>query len=271
MIFSDLIDEIIYETADFGVLGEITQKGKYGFKRFDISIDSEQKAKKLLKAQGNYTTINISPIIHSLRSARVYLINKLVEVLKEYLAVSKKANPSIFVVGLGNAFLIADSLGARIVKNLLTTHTLPKELKSELGELSALIPGVSGINGIATFDLVKGAVDVVKPDIVIIIDALTAKNHARIGCSFQFSNTSISPGAGVGNKNKILNKTSLGVEVVTIGVPLMINARNFAEFNNLPNLVVTPKEIDIYIETCSKVLSKAINLAVHGKNYKNFV
>ncbi len=269
MIYSDLIDENITESADNGVLGQLEEKGSFGYKLFKYTITDDKMACKIQKQKGTYLTININPTFHNFQKAKTYLINKLAKSLQTLINFKKK-NPYILVIGLGNAFIMADSLGAKIVKNLFTTHTLPKSLKNDLGDLSALIPGVSGINSIPTFEIVKSIVDSQKPDIVICIDALTAKNYKRIGCSFQISNTSLTPGAGVGNTNQTLSKSTLGVEVVTIGVPLMINAKNFNELNNLPNFIVTPKDIDIIVSSCANVVSNAINQAVHKQNYKNF-
>ena len=272
MVYSDLIDEKINENdADSGVLGEVTHTGKYNLKCFEINLDDEQLARRLGKECGIYKTVNISNVIHSSHLAREYLINFLADTLGFFIRETDKKNPSILVVGLGNAFLLADSLGAKVITNLLITHNLPKDVKKGLGDVSALIPGVSGLNGISTFNIVKSIVDIEKPDIVIVIDALTARSYKRLGCSFQFSNTSVSPGAGVGNVNKKLSKYNLGADVIAVGVPLMINAKNFAELDELPNIVVTPKEIDIYVNTCAKVLAKAINLAIHGKKYKFFI
>ena len=271
MIFSDLIDEKISDSADSGILGEVSYTGKYGLKIFDMNLEDEQLARRLGKENGIYKTVNIDKIIHTSHLAREYLINVLVDAIEFFIKEVDKKEPSILVVGLGNAFLLADSLGAKVVTNLLITHNLPKAIKRGLGDLSALIPGVSGLNGISTYNIVKSVVDTEKPDIIIVIDALTAKNYERLGCSFQFSNTSVSPGAGVGNVNRKLSKYNLGVDVIAVGVPLMINAKNFADLAELPNLVVTPKEIDIYVNTCAKVLAKALNIAIHGKKYKFFI
>ena len=119
--------------------------------------------------------------------------------------------------------------------------------------------------------MVKSAMGVIRPQVVIIIDALTAKNYQRLGNSFQLSDTSMTPGAGVGSKNRVLDKASLGADIITIGVPMMINARNFADLDELPNIVLTPKEIDFFTKTCSQIIATAINLAVHGKNYLKYI
>lgn len=254
-----------FNGADDGVLGECVFSGRYGTKIFEIDINTDAKAREYGKARGRYTTLNCSRAFCTSAPARKYLENRLFCILDKYI----NARGTVLVVGLGNAFLVADSLGAGVVKGLFATHNIPSALRDDLGDLCALIPGVSGINGFGTFDVVSGVVKTLKPDIVIIVDALTARNPNRIGCSFQFSDTGISPGGGVGNKNKPLNRDTLGVPVVAIGVPMMINAAEFGYDKD--DFLAVPKEIDFYASSCARVLSRAINLVVHGKNYKNYL
>ena len=271
MIFSDLLDEQIWGSADDGVLGKVEKRGSFGAKVFRAEITTDEVSRRLGKAKGRYSTLNISPIIHTYYKARRYAVNLLCSEILRYFPNGQSTHNSVLVVGLGNAFVIADSLGAEVIKNLLPTHSLPSKIRKDLGDLACFIPGVSGLNGVATYDLVKSAISVVRPQVVIIIDALTARNYLRLGNSFQLSDTSITPGAGVGCKNRILDKSSLGVDIITIGVPMMINARNFADLDELPNIVLAPKEIDFFTKTCSQIISSAINLAVHGKNYLKYI
>jgi len=271
MIFSDLLDEQICNSADEGVLGKIEKTGSFGAKIFRAEIKTPEQARKFGKSIGKYSTLNISPVIHTYHKARRYASNLLSNEISLFLDALKLSRPTILVVGLGNAFVIADSLGAEVIKNILPTHSLPQKLREDLGDVACFIPGVSGLNGVSTYELVMSAVQTIRPQVVLIIDALTAKNYERLGNSFQISDTSMTPGAGVGSKNQPLSKRQLGAEVITIGVPLMINARNFADLAELPNLVLTPKEIDFVVKTCAQIISNAINLAVHGKNYLKYI
>lgn len=257
------------DARENGVLGEIIFQGKYQIKEYCLKINTTALAQKYQKEKGTYTTLNVSKIFCTNELARKYVIGKIADILEKYILKYKISKPTFLVVGLGNAFLVADSLGAMVVKNLLATHNLPDSLKGELGDLCALIPGVSGINGFATADIVLGATQIVKPDIVILIDALTAHESTRIGCSFQFSDSGISPGAGIGSKNQRLDKNFLRTNVISIGVPMMINASNLG--SELTDFVVTPKEIDIYTKNCAKVIASAINEVVHTKKYKDFL
>lgn len=268
MIFSDLIDEQIFDSADEGVLGEVALRGSFGARVFRLDLAPED-AIRYQRAPGRYSTLNISPIIHTYHKARKYCTRLLCAELGRYLG--SQSTGTTLVVGLGNAFLVSDSLGAEVIRRLLPTHHLPASAREDLGDMACVIPGVSGINGIPTIELVRSTVTTVQPSRVLIIDALAARNYQRLGNSFQLSDTCISPGRGVGNDNGILDRHSLGVDVVTLGVPMMINAQNFTELATLPNIVLTPKEVDIYTKTCAQVIADAINLAVHGGNYRNFI
>ena len=164
-----------------------------------------------------------------------------------------------------------------VAQNLLITRAIDKSnikpLKT-LGDLSALTPGVLGTNGITTFDIISGVTAKTQPDILIAIDALCASSIRRVGCCFQLSNAGISPGAGVANAQKTLNETTLGLPVIALGVPLMIHAHALCADGLVPEasgLVVTPKDIDFYIKICTHIVSNAINLAVHGEEYFNFL
>ncbi len=263
MIYSDLLDEIIQASAPNGVLGDIVESGKYGYTLWHGAIKTKTQSRIYNKQIGDYYTIGVHPYELLDTKARKYFSKKIAMVLQKFLLPQK----SVCVVGLGNAFLVADSLGALVVKDLLVTHNLPSEYKQGMGDLCGIIPGVSGINGIDTFDIVYAVISKIKPAQVVLIDCLTAKDYKRLGCSFQISNTSITPGAGVGSKNKTLSKSTLNTQVVTIGVPLMINAQNLCECNNLPDIVLTPKEIDIMVKYCAKIISSAINTVVHSANF----
>ena len=249
-----------------GVMGELVFSGKYGVRKYFININSDALSKQLGKRKGKYYTLNCSRLFCTSELARKYITKQVVEIFRDFL---QGINGTIMVVGLGNAFLVADSLGSSVVKNLLTTHNIPAEIRQGLGDVCALIPGVSGINGFATADIVLGAVNTVRPKCVIVIDALTAKDASRLGCSFQFSNTGVSPGAGIGNFNKDITHEILGVPVVAVGVPMMIDASVFGY--EKAHFVVTPKEIDIYTQNCAKILSRALNEVLHGKEYKNYM
>ena len=247
------------------MLGQQVYTGRYGTKKYLLDINTSDLSKKYKKPQGKYTTLNCSLVFHASETARKYIIKLVTQILVDYIG---SVRGTVLIVGLGNAFLIADSLGALVVRDILATHNAPPEIRNDLGDVCALIPGVSGINGFETFELVAGVVGFIKPKVVILIDALTANSITRLGCSFQFSDSGITPGAGIGKKNKRLDSKNLGCRVVSIGVPLLINAGNIGLEGDF---IVTPKEIDIYTKNCAKIISRALNEALHGKEYKNFL
>ena len=261
---SKLMQDNIAQNADLGILGKIKDEGKYGYKLFEMNVQNQVSAKKFNKEIGKYSTINISPSFHTSYIARRYLINKLSQVLNLY--INNKAKNFYLIIGLGNAFLVADSLGPLTVKSIIATHNMPQYLKGGLADIACLIPGVSGINGINTFDVIQGIVKQVKPSQLIIIDTLATTNQYRIGCSFQISNTSITPGGAMGANNRKLDKNSLDADIISIGVPLMLKQETFGN-SQLKNAILVPKEIDIYTKTCADCISTALNNVFYGKNY----
>ncbi|MBR4270882.1 MAG: GPR endopeptidase [Clostridia bacterium] len=245
------------------LIGDIVFKGAYGVVKYEGVLDS-QVASKMGKLAGRYSTLNCSLIIHSSIKARKYVTNLLAQTLITYLRYPIK----VLVVGMGNAFMVADSLGSVVVKNLLTTHNWVDLINTGLGDVSGLITGVSGINGFDTSELVRCVVNMLQPNQVVLIDTFMAKDSSRIGCSFQLSDTGIRAGGGLNSGNKTIDKSLLGVPTICIGVPLMIDATAFGAEESF---TLTPKEIDIYTTTCGKILAHALNFALHGKNYKNFL
>lgn len=184
----------------------------------------------------------------------------------------------IMVVGIGNEGLIADSLGARVVEKIKVTAHLGRE--RGYGRVCAYAPSVSGVTGIISFDVVKALVDKLSPKVIICVDTLACRNMERLGKGVQIKDGGLVPGAGVGNTQNPLDYNTLGVPVISIGVPLVIYARNLllnylktsknnVEFSTIEkvtrNFIVTVKEIDFYIDFFSESISNAINRAVHGK------
>ena len=191
-------------------------------------------------------------------------------------AVTKK--DLVMVIGVGNEGLTADSLGARVVEGICVTAHLEK--LGGKGRLCAYAPGVGGTTGIPSFEVIKALADKLKPSVVICVDTLACTSIERLGAVIQIKDSGLTPGAGVGNAKTPLDISTLGVPVIGIGVPLIIYARNLllnylkgsnadVEFTVLTqstgDLVVTAKEIDLYVDSFSYVISNAINKAVHGK------
>ena len=186
----------------------------------------------------------------------------------------------VMVVGLGNEMVTADSLGPKVIKNINVTRHVIKYMKElvEPGtrEITALTPGVLGTTGIETEEIIEGVVEKIKPDLIIVIDSLASQSISRIGTTIQMGNTGITPGAGVGNRRKVLNKNTLKVPVIAIGVPTVVNAEillnemldklNISSVRKnkklCNNMVVTPKEIDSLITKMTKIIADSINIAI---------
>ena len=166
----------------------------------------------------------------------------------------------VLVVGLGNREITADSVGPKTAERILATRHITGKFAEEIGlsglkSVAVTVPDVLGNTGIEVQEILKGTVEKIKVDAVIVIDALCAKSTDRIFKTIQLTDSGIAPGSGVKNKRKELNKFTLGVKVIAIGVPTVIDFPNDSE-----NLVVTPKECDFLSTKISEVLSRCLNL-----------
>ena len=269
-----------------------------------VRIINEDGAKKMGKDIGNYITIDI-PEFTAYDGELMDNVSKILgKILKNLVKVS--ANNMVLVVGLGNKEVTPDALGPKVVEKIMVTRHLKEVMPETIDDLvvpvSAISPGVLGITGIETGEIIKSIVDKIKPDLVICIDALASRKTERVNKTIQISDTGISPGAGVGNHRMKINEESLGVKVVAIGVPTVVHASTIAsdvidlvlddlinqseegkEFYNmlkkidkneksmlinevlnptLGDMVVTPKEIDLMVESLSKIIANGINIGV---------
>lgn len=199
-----------------------------------VEILNEQGSNKMGKPIGNYITLECLGIKENM----LEIHNEISEILSNHLKnclneqEEFKQNPSILVIGLGNWNITPDALGPKVVsKTLVTRHiknAIPKEFSGKLNSVSAISPGVMGITGMETVEIVKGLVDKTNPSIVICIDALASRKTSRINTTIQISDTGITPGSGIGNHRKSLNKETLGIPVIAIGVPTVVDAATLA-------------------------------------------
>jgi len=187
----------------------------------------DQQGEQILgKMRGNYITIEAPDLRKRNKEVQEEVSRFLVEELEQVLPQEEKA--TFLVVGLGNWNATPDALGPRVVEKLLVTRHLfehaPPELTGGMRQVSALAPGVLGLTGIETGEIIKGVVEKIKPDAVLVIDALAARNAQRISTTIQIADTGINPGSGVGNKRMAINRETLGVPVIAIGVPTVVHA-----------------------------------------------
>lgn len=258
------------------------------FRVTHVKITSKEGEDALGKKQGNYITIDLKKINNLTIDSENKIIDKISNEIKFLLDKNDLEKGDILVVGLGNLFSTPDSLGSRVVKNIeITRHIklyLPDAIDKNVRTVSAINPGVLGTTGIETFEIVSSIKESIKPKGIIVIDSLCSKSIERLNKSIQVSDTGIIPGAGVGNKRMELSKESLGIPVIVLGIPTVVDAASLVldtvnslnidslnedEFiekmkvNNF-NFVVTPKEIDELIENAAEILSEAINKSVNN-------
>lgn len=191
-----------------------------------IDIEDEEGEKAMKKPIGRYVTIESK----ALRENDVLTHEKITRIFSKQLCelYPLSNNATVLIVGLGNWNVTPDALGPKVVSKVLVTRHIRDSLSKEIDEgvisVSAISPGVMGITGMETAEVVKGIVENIKPDVVIAVDALATRATSRINSTIQMANTGISPGAGLGNYRKVLNKEYLGVDVIAIGVPTVVDA-----------------------------------------------
>lgn len=186
---------------------------------------NENVAKKIQKKEGNYITIEFDDVTDYQNRNKVTSVfeNTLKELLKD---LKIKDSNTCLVIGLGNKNSTPDSLGPLSIDNILVTRHLFLYDNPEDGfrNVSAFIPGVTGATGIETSDLIESTINSIKPDFLIVIDALASKAIDRVNKTIQISDSGIHPGSGVGNSRKEISKNKLGIPVIAIGVPTVVDA-----------------------------------------------
>jgi len=296
-IYSDLACEAreLFPSVE-GVEEQKEQHGEIALTR--IEVQSQSAAEKLGKRRGRYITLDAPRLLERPLDLFEETAKRLAQELKAFIG-QLDPNAEVMVVGLGNRMITPDSLGPRAAEGVyVTRHVkryMPEAFEFPLLSVASIAPGVLGSTGVETLEAVKGLTERVKPDLIIAVDSLASRRAARISTTIQLSDAGIDPGSGVGNLRAGLNRDTLGVPVIAIGVPLVVYAstitqdtisliadetglhsdeeklRSLAEKvtnEKLDGLIVTPKDIDSIVEDMSKILSKAINMALFGEHYE---
>ncbi len=233
-----------------------------------MEIETDSAAKRLGKPQGRYITIELPRF-----TARAGVDKKTAAVLAgEISRLLPQNTDSVLIAGLGNTEITPDSLGPKVAEKVIATRHIGKKLCRELGlgellPVSVIAPGVLGQTGIETGELILGAADRVVPSAVIVIDALAARSLDRLGSTVQMSDTGICPGSGVGNSRMEISCRTLGIPVISVGVPTVVDIRTLlsdigAENVSAPDMIVTPKEIDMMIERAAFLIAVSLNLSL---------
>jgi len=258
-----------------------------------VQILDDQGAQAMGKPPGTYITLEAPAIRETNPQAHAAIVEVLAKHLGTLINIPEQA--SVLIVGLGNWNATPDALGPKVVNYTLVTRHLfefaPQAVQPGMRPVSAIAPGVLGITGLETAEVVQGIVEKMKPAMVIVIDALAAGSVERIASSIQVADTGINPGSGIGNKRRGLTKETLGVPVLSIGVPTVVHAaliareavnklyqaqnRNAAGQEVLEPIIsdllkpfggalmVTPKEIDDLIRNCAKIIAGALTAVLH--------
>ena len=261
------------EEADSDISGVISEESNFGDVKISrIRVIDNIGVEALGRPIGNYITVEVPPFTDDIGS------DEIISVIKKELKALIKGRESILVIGLGNTAITPDALGPRVADKILATRHISGEVAKSIGmddlkSVAVLAPGVLGQTGIETGEIIKGVADKIKPDALIVIDALASRRLSRLGCTVQMSDTGISPGAGVGNKRMQINEQTIGLPVISIGVPTVVDAVTLAydltghdcHTDVEPrgaHMIVTPQEIDLLIDRAASTVAHAINCAI---------
>lgn len=286
---------------DFSIKGVIMEEdSEEGYiKVTRVRVENEEGATNLGKPIGSYITIEMPARFYGQQEIYEQMCKRCAKEL-EKLTSQKLAgeDDTVLVIGLGNREITADSLGPKVIGSLMITRHLKKYIPEEIDEgirpVCAIAPGVLGTTGMETEEIVRGLTEKIAPKLVIAIDALCSGKVERINTTIQITDTGITPGAGVGNKRKTINSETLGVPVIAIGVPTVVDAATIAaagleiamtnhqdgvsrDFDNtnqyekirkaiepeFGNMIVAPKDVDSITDDISSVIANGINISLH--------
>ncbi len=274
-----LLRESVEETTELP--GVIARERCYAdYSVTTVEILNARGAASLGKPPGHYITLDMPRLCGRERADYVHAAEALATELAALLPTPSKA--PVLVVGLGNRALTADAIGPKTVDSLLVTRHLIENMPEYFADfrpVSALAAGVMGDTGMESGELIAALVRQTEPALVIAVDALASRSASRMFTTIQISNTGIVPGSGIGNHRMAINEETLGVPVLAVGVPTVVDASTFcldmleksghrvADAEALSRageaLFVTPKEVDRFVATLSKVLGLGISRALH--------
>ena len=256
-----------------------------------VFIDTKNAAKLMGKPVGVYVTMEAPALVEPDEDYHREISESFATQLLQLIPDGDR-ELSVLVVGLGNREVTADALGPQVVDNLYITRHVVKEFGkaayncTKMNLVSSLEPGVMAKTGMETAEIISGVVSQTKPDVLIVIDALAARSTKRLNRTIQITNTGIQPGSGVGNHRNALTEEELGIPVIAVGVPTVVDAATIVgdalkkwldeetddkfdsrlAFAELNNMYMTGKDIDAVIKRVSYTLSEGINIAMEKNN-----
>ncbi len=298
-VFLNSIEASSYRRTDLAIEAEIDRSGapgvqideyeRDGIQVFSLSVTGEEGKRSAGRPEGNYVTVTAKrPWLwdDDRRTALVSLLSDLIsDAVRSASGQAPAPDLSVLVCGLGNRSLTADAVGPLAADGVTVTARLRDErpeLYRELGccRVYSVAPGVAAATGIEAADVLRGIAATVSPSVIILIDALAARSCERLASTIQIADTGICPGSGIGNKRREITKSSVGIPVVTIGVPTVVDSSTLvydaleaggvdlangaeelrAVLENGRSFFVTPKESDVVTKEMSRIISEAIDM-----------
>ncbi|MDE5859426.1 MAG: GPR endopeptidase [Oscillospiraceae bacterium] len=236
----------------------------------EIIVTDDAAGARIGKTKGRYITIETD----RLSASPVDFEEQVENIAAEINSLKGKDRKTALIAGLGNSDITPDALGPMVISQIIATRHLHDELPDghelkQLNKVSAISPGVLGQTGIEAAEVIRSICDTVKPDCVIVIDALACSDISRLGSTIQLTDSGISPGSGVQNRRKEFTEETLGIPVIAVGVPTVVDMHTIVENitgnppdKHLPNMMVTPRDVDKLIERTARLLAFSINKAV---------
>lgn len=257
-----------------GVVTREYQRERYPVTAVEVTSPEGEQA--VNKPMGTYLTLELDGLLERQPDAFPRAVRALAEELGPLLHLKEQA--PVLVVGLGNRAITPDAVGPKAADYTMVTRHLVEREPAHFGmfrPVAALAAGVLGTTGVESGELVRAVVDRIRPACVIAVDALAARSVRRLCRTIQIASSGITPGSGVGNARKALNQETLGVPVVAVGVPTVVDASTLAAdlageglaegaLDGAPSLIVTPKDIDAHVSDVSKVIGYGLNLALQN-------
>lgn len=277
---TDLAVEAIENHKTAATLPHVRQSDRMleGFAVHEVRILSEDAAREIGKPQGRYLTLELDALIRREEDAFPRACKALSTLLRELLP--HPNDGPVLIAGLGNRMITPDAIGPQTADHVIATRHLVAQSPAIFADwrpVSALAPGVLGQTGVETGEVICGVLDRVRPAAVIAVDALAAGRLSRLLRTVQLADTGITPGAGVGNARAALNKETLGVPVIAVGVPTVVDGATLAHeissqlgqpaceaLDDLSQpVMITTRDIDREVADISRMLGYAVNMALH--------
>ena len=262
---TDLASEVVQRPENASLAGlELNEERICGCRVTAVKINGGEASKVLCKPIGNYLTLELDEYIRRRENSFSDAANALSQLMRRFAEIQNAQ--SFLVACLGNRAITPDAVGPEVSDSLIVTRHLKQSLPQEFAALSSvavLRTGVLGTTGIESAQSLKALCGLVQPDCVIAVDALASGELDRLCRNVQICDSGIAPGSGVGNDRAELNRESLGVPVIAVGVPTVIDAAAFGADESAAGLFVTPRNIDELVRSVSKLVAYGLNLALH--------